>query len=364
MDEHIAEHLHDWALRALPWASGFHDDANDSNAPAESQDAANLLSYENDHSDWDSASDNEEDDVKILLKNEITICANLSESLEVLSKEIPVVTPMLLSRPQVSISDFAQVVFGVCFLWIDQPHGRKELKTVLQKVKRARQILFQISDDPQILHDSGPSQQVELIDTLVFELTYLGQTLGVSSSSQISHENRTDQEATGGFLVGDDQREEDVMSTEITTSSSESPPPMLLKLPTVEAHPFLDSLRDPIPSSNPHEVGSYTNSLAEDDTSEVRRPESPIFQERAEDDMALRRHPTQNVDYLSYDWKEEQIWSSWRYIVSNRSYYSNDSRLENASWRSWVQIKYELKRVSPETLNWYEIMSTLLATPC
>ena len=73
----------------------------------------------------------------------------------------------------------------------------------------------------------------------------------------------------------------------------------------------------------------------------------------SEDDTNLRPEPSQHVDYLSYDWKEEDIWSSWRHIVEHRSVYGERSRLENASWRQWAKLKYKLRTVTPESLNWY-----------
>jgi hypothetical protein len=72
----------------------------------------------------------------------------------------------------------------------------------------------------------------------------------------------------------------------------------------------------------------------------------------AEDDTAVRDEPTRHVDYLSHDWKEEDIWKSWRYMVGKRKVYSNSARLENASWRPWTKAKYRLRTVSPETLTW------------
>lgn len=72
----------------------------------------------------------------------------------------------------------------------------------------------------------------------------------------------------------------------------------------------------------------------------------------AGDDTAIENEPTRHVDYLSHNWKEEDIWASWRHIVAKRKAYSNSSRLENASWRTWAKSKYQLKTVSPETLNW------------
>ena len=77
-----------------------------------------------------------------------------------------------------------------------------------------------------------------------------------------------------------------------------------------------------------------------------------VFEHVAEDDTAIRAIPSRHVDYLSHNWKEEDIWESWKYIVSRRGDYSNSARLENASWRTWVKSKNKLKTVSPETLNW------------
>jgi len=113
-------------------------------------------------------------------------------------------------------------------------------------------------------------------------------------------------------------------------------------------------IEDLEPPTSPHTGDSYTVSPTEPAASSAStsRPQSPEMAEHAEDDTAAKHHPTQHVDYLSHNWKEEDIWSSWRYIVSKRGDYSNSSRLENASWRTWMKSKYRLKTVSPETLNW------------
>lgn len=87
------------------------------------------------------------------------------------------------------------------------------------------------------------------------------------------------------------------------------------------------------------------------------RPYSPDFILAAEDDTAVHRQPSRHVDYLSHDWKEEDIWASWRHIVTKRRVYGNSTRLENASWRTWAKSKYRLKTVSPETLNWCVLLS-------
>ncbi|PVH72609.1 hypothetical protein DL98DRAFT_609942 [Cadophora sp. DSE1049] len=98
---------------------------------------------------------------------------------------------------------------------------------------------------------------------------------------------------------------------------------------------------------------SYTVSPTSNSTStNVSGPESPDLVEHAEDDTAVRIQPSRNVDYLSHNWKEEDIWSSRKHIVRNRKAYSNSARLENAFWRTWTKSKNKLKTVSPESLNW------------
>ncbi|KAH8650247.1 hypothetical protein BGZ60DRAFT_437031 [Tricladium varicosporioides] len=85
------------------------------------------------------------------------------------------------------------------------------------------------------------------------------------------------------------------------------------------------------------------------------RPDSPVpaeYVEGAKDDAMVRDQPLRYIDYLSHDWKEEDIWSSWKHIVSKRNAYSNSTRLENALWRTWAKSQYRLKTVPPETLNW------------
>ncbi|KAI9691297.1 MAG: hypothetical protein M1820_009795 [Bogoriella megaspora] len=84
----------------------------------------------------------------------------------------------------------------------------------------------------------------------------------------------------------------------------------------------------------------------------ISPPHSPILQQPAIDDTAVRIAPSQHVDYLSHNWQEEDILSSWRHITSNRKIFGERSRLENASWRTWAKSKYRLRTVSPETLNW------------
>ncbi|RSL47954.1 hypothetical protein BHE90_016284 [Fusarium euwallaceae] len=77
--------------------------------------------------------------------------------------------------------------------------------------------------------------------------------------------------------------------------------------------------------------------------------------EQAEDDTAVASRPSHQVDYLSHDWREEDIWSSWRYVVARREELCNGARLENASWRAWTKVKNDLKTIPPESLNWLKI---------
>ena len=77
---------------------------------------------------------------------------------------------------------------------------------------------------------------------------------------------------------------------------------------------------------------------------------------RSWEDTSLEDVPTRNVDYLSHEWVEEDIWTSWRYILA-RNDFRDKVRLENASWRTWAKLRCHLMTVSPDTLNW-------LVVPC
>lgn len=110
---------------------------------------------------------------------------------------------------------------------------------------------------------------------------------------------------------------------------------------------------------SPYTASSLTTSLASSTTSSSIVSGVPSRQDSPEpvvytslDDNTIKPEPSRHVDYLSHEWKEEEIWSSWRYMVSKRDVYQNSARLENASWRTWAKCKYKLKTVSPEKLNW------------
>ncbi|KAF2397400.1 hypothetical protein EJ06DRAFT_481689 [Trichodelitschia bisporula] len=108
---------------------------------------------------------------------------------------------------------------------------------------------------------------------------------------------------------------------------------------------YVESFDDP---PSPRTENSYTEpSPTSDDT-----PTGLETVLVAEDDTAIKVEPTRHVDYLSHEWREEDIWSSWRHVVSKRKLYGERSRLENAAWRTWTKQKNKLKTVSPHTLNW------------
>lgn len=113
------------------------------------------------------------------------------------------------------------------------------------------------------------------------------------------------------------------------------------------------------PPSSPVNVNRLPPSPIEgDSTSTPASTPDPLL--HSEDDTAVRAEPSHHVDYLSHDWKEEDIWSSWRHIVEHRKVYGERSRLENASWRTWAKSQFKLKTVSPETLNWCVLPSIIL----
>lgn len=74
--------------------------------------------------------------------------------------------------------------------------------------------------------------------------------------------------------------------------------------------------------------------------------------EHAEDDVAISEVPSRHVDYLSHNWCEEDIWSSWKHLKSKRKIYSKKERLENAAWRIWEKERRSLPTISPESINW------------
>ncbi|KAJ6190093.1 hypothetical protein N7519_000114 [Penicillium mononematosum] len=107
-----------------------------------------------------------------------------------------------------------------------------------------------------------------------------------------------------------------------------------------------------LPSYDPESLHNPNEPEDVSDASTESHPPSWTLQAPSADDTLIEDEPSRHVDYLSHDWKEEDIWSSWRYVTSRRNDYSNGVRLENASWRTWAKAKHNLKTISPESLNW------------
>lgn len=107
-------------------------------------------------------------------------------------------------------------------------------------------------------------------------------------------------------------------------------------------------------SDNKHDCDSQIESVeSSPETSPVlQRSVSPCPVERPEDDIAAHIPPSRHVDYLSHEWVEEDIWSSWKHLVSKKKIYPNSERLLNASWRTWEKKRRNLRTISPETVKW------------
>ncbi|TPX37979.1 hypothetical protein SmJEL517_g00402 [Synchytrium microbalum] len=58
------------------------------------------------------------------------------------------------------------------------------------------------------------------------------------------------------------------------------------------------------------------------------------------------------VDYLSYEFNIQDLHSCWRNATKHKDQIINGRRLENASWRKFFQMKFNLKTADPSILNW------------
>ncbi|TPX41250.1 hypothetical protein SeMB42_g05654 [Synchytrium endobioticum] len=59
-----------------------------------------------------------------------------------------------------------------------------------------------------------------------------------------------------------------------------------------------------------------------------------------------------NVDYLSYEFNQFDLHSCWKFNTKHKHSIINGRRLENASWRKFFQMKFNLKTADPSSLNW------------
>ena len=79
------------------------------------------------------------------------------------------------------------------------------------------------------------------------------------------------------------------------------------------------------------------------------------------DDSTYSVQAEGQVDYLSHEWREEDVWRSWRNMTRQKNAIANGMRLENASWRTWWKQRNKLKTISPETLNWYALLLSFIS---
>jgi hypothetical protein len=72
-----------------------------------------------------------------------------------------------------------------------------------------------------------------------------------------------------------------------------------------------DSSEDPAPPFSPR--GEILKGLlsSTSDVTTLPTPDINVFM--GEDDMAIQQKPTRHVDYLSHNWNEDVIWSSWKH---------------------------------------------------
>ncbi|EEA22289.1 protein phosphatase regulator [Talaromyces marneffei ATCC 18224] len=124
-----------------------------------------------------------------------------------------------------------------------------------------------------------------------------------------------------------------------------------LALPAFETEYAADKQEDQEEEQEEQEDGGLSTPTTTQTAAPANTIPDPLLR-TSSDDASIESEPERHVDYLSHDWREEDIWTSWRYVVTRRDRYSNGVRLENASWRTWAKSKYGLRTVSPETLNW------------
>lgn len=73
----------------------------------------------------------------------------------------------------------------------------------------------------------------------------------------------------------------------------------------------------------------------------------------SEDDSVIRAQPYEQVDYYTYEWREDDLWATWKHLAGHRGAYLQWSRLENAAWRIWARYAFKRNRIAPESINWY-----------
>ncbi|CAG8071488.1 unnamed protein product [Penicillium nalgiovense] len=70
------------------------------------------------------------------------------------------------------------------------------------------------------------------------------------------------------------------------------------------------------------------------------------------DDSMVTHEATQNVDYLSLEWKVEDIWDTRKYIRRRKAQLKNYRRLDNALWRVWAKQGKGLPYFPSRLIQW------------
>jgi hypothetical protein len=58
--------------------------------------------------------------------------------------------------------------------------------------------------------------------------------------------------------------------------------------------------------------------------------------------------PTECVDYLNSNWNDLDCFETWKHVVKDKETSNQQSRLENAAWRSFFQLTNGSKKLNPK----------------
>ncbi|KAJ3049180.1 hypothetical protein HK097_009804, partial [Rhizophlyctis rosea] len=67
---------------------------------------------------------------------------------------------------------------------------------------------------------------------------------------------------------------------------------------------------------------------------------------------AAKKSAEECVDYLSYKFDAFDLHQCWKIATRKKDLIANGRRLENASWRKFFQMKFQLSTIDPASLNW------------
>lgn len=148
------------------------------------------------------------------------------------------------------------------------------------------------------------------------------------------------------FPTSPTSNEDDIMSEESIFFPCYDHLPSTVLSPQPITSTFASDIQQDICSSPP------TSS-----TDNIQFQESFIsFSNDTVDDTYLQHPPTMHVDYLSHEWREEDISASWRFTMSNGHREGEEfkrSRLLNALWRRWGKTRFNLGTLPAEEIDWF-----------